>query len=112
MPTIDDIAARATEADGAAPWDESVSMALAEGRAQVVSKDGVVAVVVDDEVAEQLEVTDASQVLVLLMLTAGVSLERTTANLLAPILVNIRTRRAVQVVLDSPTYPVAAPLVA
>lgn len=51
MPTIDAIAARATAADGASPWDESVSMALAEGRATVISKDGCVAVVVDDELA-------------------------------------------------------------
>ncbi|MFC6152918.1 mycothiol synthase [Nocardioides yefusunii] len=51
MPTIDDIAARATAADGAAPWDESVTMALREGLADVVSKDGVVAVVVGDELA-------------------------------------------------------------
>lgn len=51
MPTIDAIAARATDADGAAPWDESVAMALAEGRADVISKDGVVAVIVGDELA-------------------------------------------------------------
>ncbi|MFC6154143.1 flagellar assembly protein FliW [Nocardioides yefusunii] len=67
--------------------------------------------VVEDDVVELLEVTDASQVMVLLMLTAGASLERTTANLLAPILVNTRTRRAVQVILDSATYSVATPLV-
>jgi mycothiol synthase len=51
MPTIDAIAARATATDGAAPWDESVARALAAGEAKVVSKDGCVAVVVDDEIA-------------------------------------------------------------
>lgn len=51
MPTLQAIAERATAVDGAAPWDESVSRALAEGRAKVVAKDGCVAVVVDDELA-------------------------------------------------------------
>lgn len=66
---------------------------------------------VDDEAVALLEVADASEVLVLLVLTAGDSLETTTANLLAPILVNSRTRRAVQVVLDAATYSVTVPLV-
>lgn len=51
MPTIEAIAARATTVDGTAPWDESVSLALAEGQAKVITKDGCVAVVVGDELA-------------------------------------------------------------
>lgn len=51
MPTIEAIAARATAVDGASPWDESVSIALAEGQATVIAKDGCVAVVVGDELA-------------------------------------------------------------
>lgn len=51
MPTIEAIAARATTVDGTSPWDESVSIALAEGQAKVIAKDGCVAVVVGDELA-------------------------------------------------------------
>ena len=68
--------------------------------------------VVDDAVVADLGVTDAEDVLVLLLLTAGDSLGETTANLLAPVLVNTVTRRAVQVILDDPALSVATPLVA
>lgn len=68
--------------------------------------------VVDDEVVADLEITDAAEVLVLLVLTAGASLAETTANLLAPVLVNTTTRRAAQVILGDPDLPVATPLVA
>lgn len=68
--------------------------------------------VVDDEVVADLAVTDAAEVLVLLVLTAGETLAETTANLLAPVLVNTTTRRAAQVILDDTTLSVATPLVA
>jgi flagellar assembly factor FliW len=68
--------------------------------------------VVDDTVVEELGIRTADDVLVLVLLTAGSSLASTTANLLAPVLVNVHTRQAVQVVLDDPTLPLHAPLVA
>jgi flagellar assembly factor FliW len=46
------------------------------------------------------------------VITAGDSLTSTTANLLAPILVNTATRRAMQVILDDPALEIATPLVA
>lgn len=46
------------------------------------------------------------------MLNAGDSLDTTTANLMAPVVVNTVTLRASQVILDDPTLPLAAPLVA
>lgn len=67
---------------------------------------------VGDEVVADLEIDDASQVLVLLVLTAGATLGETTANLLAPVLVNTVTRRAAQVILNDPDLPLASPLVA
>ncbi len=48
----------------------------------------------------------------LLVLNAGRSLGDTTANLLAPLVVNIATRRGAQIILDDATLPVSAPLVA
>lgn len=67
---------------------------------------------VGDEVAADLEVSSAEEVLMLCVLTAGTSLAETTANLLAPVLVNTATCKAVQVILDDPGLSLAAPLVA
>lgn len=67
---------------------------------------------VGDDVVADLEITSADDVIVLLVLNAGDSLSTTTANLMAPVLVNTATRRASQVILDDPDLPIAAPLVA
>jgi flagellar assembly factor FliW len=68
--------------------------------------------VVDDLAVAELGITTAEDVLVLLVVTAGDSLTSTTANLLAPVLVNTGTRRALQVILDDPDLAIATPLVA
>jgi flagellar assembly factor FliW len=65
---------------------------------------------VGDDVVADLDIEQASDVLVLVVLNAGASLAETTANLAAPVLVNPSARRAGQVVLDEPGLPVAAPL--
>jgi flagellar assembly factor FliW len=65
---------------------------------------------VDDDVVADLDIDGPSDVLVLVVLNADSSLADTTANLAAPILVNPRSRRAGQVILDAPGLPVAAPL--
>jgi len=67
---------------------------------------------VGDGVVSELEIGSAEEALVLLVLKAGDSLADTTANLLAPVVVNRRTRRAAQVILDDATLSVSAPLVA
>lgn len=67
---------------------------------------------VDDGVVLELGIGSADDALVLLVLKAGDSLADTTANLLAPVVVNRRTRRAAQVILDDPTLSVSEPLVA
>ena len=67
---------------------------------------------VSDEVVEDLQISSAEDVIVLLVLNAGDSLDTTTANLMAPVVVNTATMRASQVILDDPTLPLAAPLVA
>jgi flagellar assembly factor FliW len=67
---------------------------------------------VSDDVVEDLQISSADDVIVLLVLNAGESLGTTTANLLAPVVVNTVTRRASQVILDDPSLPLAAPLVA
>jgi flagellar assembly factor FliW len=67
---------------------------------------------VGDDVVRDLGIESVDDVVVLLVLNAGGSLSATTANLLAPVVVNTVTRRASQVILDDPTLPLAAPLVA
>lgn len=66
---------------------------------------------VGDAVVSDLAIESVEDVLLLVVLTAGSSMADTTANLLAPVLVNTANRRAVQVILDA-DLPVACPLVA
>lgn len=68
--------------------------------------------VIDDATAAELGVSRAEDVLLLSILTAGENLVSTTANLLAPLLVNTHTQRARQVVLDDPSLSIHTPLVA
>ncbi|MDT0200821.1 flagellar assembly protein FliW [Nocardioides sp. AE5] len=68
--------------------------------------------VIDDEDANLLGLTSAEEALVLLVLTPGDSLASTTANLVAPVVVNTTNLRAAQVILDEDRHPIAAPLVA
>lgn len=66
--------------------------------------------VVGDQVIEQLASTRPEEdLLVLLMVTVGDRVEEATANLLAPVIVDRSTLRAVQVVLQE-DLPVRAPL--
>jgi flagellar assembly factor FliW len=67
---------------------------------------------VGDDVVQDLEITSADDVILLLVLNAGESPDTTTANLMAPVVVNTATLRASQVILDDPDLPLAAPLVA
>ena len=67
---------------------------------------------VDDETVLALDLTSADDALVLLVLTAGDSLASTTANLVAPVVVNRTNLRAAQVILDDSRLTLAAPLVA
>lgn len=66
---------------------------------------------VDEDAVTGLEIAQADDVLLLVVVTAGSSLATSTANLAAPVLVNVHTRRAQQVVLDDASLALAAPLV-
>jgi flagellar assembly factor FliW len=59
-----------------------------------------------------LGIEDASDALVLLVVQPGESISDSTANLLAPVVVNATTRAAAQVVLTGSDLPLQAPLVA
>ena len=66
--------------------------------------------VIDDEFAAQYSIKDASDALVLLVVTLGGSMADCTANLMAPIVLNPHKRIAAQIVLDNPDFSVRVPL--
>lgn len=63
----------------------------------------------DDDSAARLDLADAEDALLLVVLTVGADLATSTANLLAPIVVNTRTLSAAQVVVAD-DWPLRAPL--
>jgi flagellar assembly factor FliW len=65
---------------------------------------------IDDEFAAQYSINDASDALVLLVVTLGASMADCTANLMAPIVLNPQKRIAAQIVLDNPDFSVRVPL--
>jgi flagellar assembly factor FliW len=65
---------------------------------------------VDESVTSDLGVLDDSDLLALVILTLGETPAEATANLMAPVLVNHRTRQAGQYVLTDVDLPIRAPL--
>jgi flagellar assembly factor FliW len=65
---------------------------------------------IDDQVCENLDLHDAADALILVILTVGADISSTTANLLAPVIVNSRNKSAAQVILSGSEWPVRAPL--
>jgi flagellar assembly factor FliW len=68
------------------------------------------AVDVDDDAVDALGGPDADDLLVLLVVNAAEKAGDATANLLAPIVVAHRSRRAVQLIMSRSGLPVRAPL--
>jgi flagellar assembly factor FliW len=64
---------------------------------------------IDDASAARLGLIDAEDALLLVVLTVGASATDATANLLAPVVINQRTRAAGQVLLQG-EWPLRAPL--
>jgi flagellar assembly factor FliW len=62
----------------------------------------------DEGECAELDLRDESDALVLVLLTVGREAGTTTANLLAPVVVNARTRAAAQVILSGTDWPVRA----
>lgn len=66
---------------------------------------------IDDATLALLNAAQPENLLVLLVVSAGESVVDSTANLLAPIVVDQVTRKAAQVVLSGTEMPIRAPLV-
>ncbi len=64
----------------------------------------------DEETLELLGVRDPERLLILLVIRVGESAREATANLLAPIIIDRESGRAVQAVLTGSGLPVRAPL--
>ena len=65
---------------------------------------------IGDEALAALGVEEAERILLLLVVTAGETLQQTTANLMAPIVVDRESRRAVQTVLAGSGFSVRTAL--
>ena len=60
---------------------------------------------IDDDVEKELELTSPEDVLIYAILTLdGKEIRDLTANLMAPIVINAKTRKAKQIVLDHSPY--------
>jgi flagellar assembly factor FliW len=67
---------------------------------------------IDDAVRIALDIQEPDELVLLLLVHPGATLADTTANLLAPVVVNARTGRAAQVVVADWSLPLRAPLAA
>jgi flagellar assembly factor FliW len=65
---------------------------------------------ISDEALSMLGVDEPERLLLLLIVTAGETLQETTANLMAPIVVDKESRRAIQTILAGSDFPVRAAL--
>jgi flagellar assembly factor FliW len=63
---------------------------------------------IDDQSCDDLDLKDQSDALVLVILSTGADPASTTANLLAPVVINGKTRQAAQIILNGTEWPVRA----
>ena len=64
----------------------------------------------DDQFIKELDIKDEKDVLVLCLITLGKSLKDSTANLKAPIIINIKNNRCKQLILKDDKYKIKEPL--
>ena len=63
---------------------------------------------IDQQASDELKLQDATEALVLVILSVGKDPQSTTANLLAPLVINARNRWAAQVIQTGSDWPVRA----
>ena len=64
----------------------------------------------DDEFVKELDIKAERDVLVLCLITLGKTLKDSTANLKAPIIINIKNNRGKQLILQDDKYKIKEPL--
>lgn len=65
---------------------------------------------VEDELLSDLEDLDENEMLVLVTITVPQDISKMTVNLAAPIVVNAKNMKAVQIIIDEPGYAVKYPI--
>lgn len=65
----------------------------------------------NDETISELDIKDSKDVLVLNIITLGKTLEKSTVNLKAPIIINIKNKKGKQLIMQDDRYKVKEPLV-
>ncbi len=63
-----------------------------------------------DETINELEIEDPKDVLILNLITLGKTLEKSTINLKAPIIINIKNNKGKQLILQDEKYNIKEPL--
>lgn len=64
----------------------------------------------DNEIIKDLEIQNPEDVLVLNLITLGKTLETSTVNLKAPIIINIKNNKGKQLILQDDKYKIKEPL--
>lgn len=65
----------------------------------------------NDETIKELEIEDSNDVLVLSILTLGKTLQKSTINLKAPLIINIKNNLGKQIILQNENYETKHPLI-
>lgn len=65
----------------------------------------------NDEIISELEIKNPNDVLVLNLITLGKTLEKSTVNLKAPIVINIKNNKGKQLILQDDKYSIKEPLI-
>ncbi len=63
-----------------------------------------------DETINELEIDNPKDVLILNLITLGKTLEKSTVNLKAPIIINIKNNKGKQLILQDDKYNIKEPL--
>ena len=66
--------------------------------------------VVDDEMLKPLGELDPDEILVLVTVTVPRDLKKMSVNLRAPLVINVKERKAVQIILDGEEYMIKFPI--
>ena len=64
----------------------------------------------NDEIIKQLQIKEPKDVLVLNLITLGRTLEKSTVNLKAPVIINIKNNKGKQLILQDDKYSMKEPL--
>ena len=64
----------------------------------------------NDEIIKELQIKEPKDILVLNLITLGRTLEKSTVNLKAPVIINIKNNKGKQLILQDDKYSIKEPL--